>query len=130
MKLSVTQLPNTGDSRGGSFTLPPAPLAFLGQAEDIHLASILPGAVRGNHFHTRRKEVLIVLHESNWRLYWDDGADTLVNTKTFEGQGAEIVFIEPGISHAIQNTGMQPLTLVGASSITFDPRETIARKLI
>ena len=63
-KLHVTELNNTGDARGVSFTVSPTIVSFLGRVADIHVATVLPGGVRGNHFHTRKREVLIILHES------------------------------------------------------------------
>ncbi len=54
MKIQISELSNNGDVRGFSFTAPPAALNFLGRIADMHLASTLPGAVRGNHYHLRK----------------------------------------------------------------------------
>ena len=128
-KLSFTELPNMGDARGNSFTVSPDILSFLGRIADIHVASVLPGAVRGNHFHTRRKEVLVVLHESGWRLHWDEGENTPAQVKEFSGPGAEVILIERGSSHAVQNSGTRTLAIIGLSSEPYDPQETIRRNV-
>ena len=128
-KLSFQDLPNTGDARGSSFTLSPETLSFLGRIEDIHVSSLLPGHVRGNHFHTRKKEVLIVVHHSEWSLHWDDGENTSVEVNKFLGQGAEVVFIEPGCSHAVRNIGSSELTIFALNSEAYDPREVIPRRV-
>jgi dTDP-4-dehydrorhamnose 3,5-epimerase-like enzyme len=128
-KLRFTELPNTGDTRGSSFTLSPAMLSFLGRIEDVHVSSLLPGHVRGNHFHTRKKEVLIVLHQSAWTLHWDDGENTAVQVKEFSGRGSEAVLIEPGCSHAVRNIGGTELTILALNSEAYDPREVIPRKV-
>jgi UDP-2-acetamido-2,6-beta-L-arabino-hexul-4-ose reductase len=128
-KLRFAELPNTGDVRGSSFTLSPAMVSFLGRIEDIHVSSVLPGHVRGNHFHTRKKEVLIVVHQSEWSLHWDDGESTSVRVKEFSGQGAEVVLIEPGCSHAVRNTGASELTILALNSEAYDPRTVIPRRV-
>jgi dTDP-4-dehydrorhamnose 3,5-epimerase-like enzyme len=128
-KLRFTELPNTGDARGSSFTLSPVMVSFLGRIEDVHVSSLLPGHVRGNHFHTRKKEVLIVLHQSQWSLHWDDGENTSVQVKEFSGQGAEVVFIGPGSSHAVRNIGGSELTILALNSEAYNPQEVIPRKV-
>ena len=60
-KLQFTELSNNGDARGFSFTAPAEALAFVGRTADVHLASTGPGAVRGNHYHLRRREAIVVL---------------------------------------------------------------------
>ncbi|PYX43661.1 MAG: hypothetical protein DMG79_21935 [Acidobacteria bacterium] len=59
-KLQFTELSNNGDARGFSFTAPAEALAFVGRTADVHLASTGPGAVRGNHYHLRRREAIVV----------------------------------------------------------------------
>ena len=128
-KLRFTNLPNTGDARGSSFTISPAILSFLGRIADVHVSTLLPGHVRGNHFHTRKNEVLIVLRQSEWSLHWDNGEGTPVQVKQFSGQGAEVVLIEPGSSHAVRNIGASELTIIALNSEAYDPREVIPRKV-
>jgi dTDP-4-dehydrorhamnose 3,5-epimerase-like enzyme len=128
-KLRFMELPNTGDARGSSFTLSPAMVSFLGHVEDIHVSTVLPGHARGNHFHTRKKEVLIVLYESEWSLHWDDGENSSIQKKEFAGQGVGVVLIEPGSSHALRNIGASGLTIVALNSEPYDPREVIPRKV-
>jgi len=127
--LLFTKLPNTGDERGGSFTVSLDILSFLGRIADIHVASVLPGAVRGNHFHTRRKEVLIVLHETGWALHWDEGEDPPAQVMEFSGPGAEVILVKPSSSHAVRNSGARTLAIIGLSSEPYDPQETIWRRV-
>ncbi|MGA7927180.1 MAG: hypothetical protein WCA20_14450, partial [Candidatus Sulfotelmatobacter sp.] len=42
-------------------TAPAEALDFLGRVADIHLTSTAPGAVRGNHYHWRRREAIVLL---------------------------------------------------------------------
>ena len=129
-KVRISGIPNTGDIRGSSFTIPGDAISFLGRVLDIHLATIVPGATRGNHFHLRRREALIITSESAWKFYWDEGEETPVTCSEFSIAGTCMILIEPGSSHAVQNNGDRPLFMVGLSSETYDPGESISRKLV
>jgi len=73
MKIQITELSNLGDGRGFSFTAPAEGLDFVGRMADVHLASTKPGEVRGNHYHLRRREAIMVLPGTKWSLHWDEG---------------------------------------------------------
>jgi len=93
MKLEISELGNLGDTRGFSFTLPPGALDFLKRVADLHMASIVPGAVRGNHYHLRRREAIVVLPGPAWSLHWDDGEGLPVQHRRFQGNGAVLVLV-------------------------------------
>src|SRR5271169_5237418 len=61
MKIQVSELRNGGDARGSSITTPSEALEFVERFADMHLASTAPGAMRGNHYHSRRREAIILL---------------------------------------------------------------------
>jgi hypothetical protein len=119
-ELRVTVLENAGDVRGSSFQTGAGWLGFLGSVEDAHIATILPGQIRGNHYHVRRREVIAVLYADAWQLAWDNGADTEVNLIQFAGSGAVILEADPLASHAIENTGAALLWIVGLSNGAWD----------
>jgi len=128
-KIQITELGNTGDARGFSFTAPAEALAFVGRMADVHLASTGPGAVRGNHYHLRRREAIVVLPGAKWSLHWDEG-ESAAQHREFDGGGAVLVLVSPGASHAVRNDGDAPLWLVAISSETYDPAESVARKVV
>lgn len=128
--IQITKLSNSGDARGFSFTAPEQALAFVGRMADVHLASTEPGAVRGNHFHLRRREAIVVLPGAKWSLHWDEGEDSMAHHREFDGNSAMLVLVAPGASHAVRNDGREPLWLVAISSETYDPAESAARKVI
>jgi len=130
MKIQISELGNSGDARGFSFTTPPEALGFLGHIADMHLASTLPGAVRGNHYHLRRREAIVMLPGSAWSLHWDEGEGTTAQHHSFEGNSAVLVLVSPGASHAVRNNGSGLLWLVACSSEAYDPAETVARKVV
>jgi dTDP-4-dehydrorhamnose 3,5-epimerase-like enzyme len=118
--IRFTTLDDFGDNRGSSFSAGTAWLSFLGALDDAHITNVLPGFVRGNHYHSRRREVLIVLFTDNWRLNWDNGEATLIKSRQFHGAGAVIVEIDPLSSHAVANTGKSLLWIIGLSNAAWN----------
>ena len=96
----------------------------------MHMASTAAGAVRGNHYHLRKREAVIILPGAAWSLHWDEGAGTAAQHRQFDGSGAVLVLVLPGSSHAVRNDGAIPLWLVACSSELYDHTETVARKVI
>jgi dTDP-4-dehydrorhamnose 3,5-epimerase-like enzyme len=109
------------DQRGASFSVPLAQLELLGAPKDVHLASIGPGHVRGNHYHVERRELIVVLPHERWSLHWDVGEGTDVSTHTFFGQGAVAIAIPPSCAHAIRNDGSSLLWLIASTDGVYDP---------
>jgi dTDP-4-dehydrorhamnose 3,5-epimerase-like enzyme len=128
--ISIAELNNGGDDRGMSFTVPAEALEFLGKVLDVHLASTKPGAVRGNHYHLRRREAIVVLPGCGWSLHWDGGEASSAQSRQFNGTSAILVTVPPGSSHAVRNDGESTLWLIAFSSETYDPAETVARKVV
>lgn len=130
VKIQITELSNSGDARGLSFTAPAKALAFVGRMADVHLASTKPGAVRGNHYHLRRREAIVVLPGAKWSLHWDEGEGSGAQHRAFDGGGTVMVLVSPGASHAVRNDGDGTLWLVAISSEAYDPAETVARRVV
>ncbi|HKH99034.1 MAG TPA: hypothetical protein VJ999_08000 [Candidatus Sulfotelmatobacter sp.] len=129
-KVRILELGNTGDARGFSFTAPAEALTFVGRMADVHLASTGPGAVRGNHYHLRRREAIVMLPGPKWSLHWDEGEGKTAQHRTFGGTDAVLVLVSPGASHAVRNDGEGPLWLFAISSEAYDPAESVARKVV
>jgi dTDP-4-dehydrorhamnose 3,5-epimerase-like enzyme len=131
-EIRISVLPDTGDERGSSFQTGPEWIEFLGTVDDAHIATILPGHVRGNHYHKRRREVIAVLHADTWEMAWDRGEDTAVKVEKFSGSGAVILEVEPLAAHALANTGNAPLWIMGLSNGEWDANapDAFARKLL
>src|SRR5258707_10476108 len=99
-KIRITELNDSGDARGFSFTAPAEALAFVGRMADVHLASTKPGAVRGNHYHLRRREAIVVLPGAKWSLHWDEGIAEAAQHREFSGERAVVVLVSAGGAHA------------------------------
>ncbi len=130
MKIQISELNNSGDARGYSFSPPAAALDFVGRIADMHLASTGPGAVRGNHYHLRKREAILILPGAAWSLHWDQGEGTPAQHLSFSGSSAVLVLVSPGASHAVRNDGPTTLWLVTCSSEAYDPATVVARKVV
>jgi hypothetical protein len=134
MKIQVSELSNGGDGRGFSFTAPAQALEYLGRMADVHLASTKPGAVRGNHYHLRRREAIVVLPGPRWSFHWDEGDSNAAQHREFDGSSAILILVAPGASHAVRNDGdsdgEDALWLMAISSEPYDPAESVARKVV
>jgi len=130
MNIQISELPNSGDHRGFSFTAPELAITFLGRVLDMHLASTGPGAVRGNHYHLRRREAIVVLPGPAWSFHWDESSDSSAQHRQFDGSKAVLILVSPGASHAVRNDGEGLLWLVALSSEMYDPAESVTRKVV
>ena len=123
-RVLITPLTDRGDARGGSWSVPVSWEEFLPAVRDLHVTTVLPGHARGNHYHLRRREVIVILHSDSWTLFWDEGEGTPIGRRTFGGRGAVLLLVEPGAAHAVVNTGtstLQTLGLTGEPYSAADP---------
>jgi oxalate decarboxylase/phosphoglucose isomerase-like protein (cupin superfamily) len=130
LKVQISEIGNSGDARGSSFTIPADALAFVGGVADVHLASTAPGAIRGNHYHSRRRQAVVLLPGPPWSLHWDEGEHMKLLHRSFDGRSAVLVLLSPGASHAVRNDGAAPLWLVICASEPYDPSEVVARRVV
>lgn len=128
-KIQIEELINLGDQRGPTYNIPEQALKYLGRVANVHFGLSKPGAVRGNHYHLRRREALVVFPGQQWSLHWDEGDGSAPQQRSFDGTRAVLVLLEAGASHAVRNDGRQPLWLMACSSEPYDPAETVMRKL-
>jgi dTDP-4-dehydrorhamnose 3,5-epimerase-like enzyme len=111
------------DSRGWSFALDDQSCSALSAAKNIHFASIRPLAVRGNHFHVSRSEVIIVLPGAPWEVFWDTGEGTSINRRLFDGLKGVAVKFPPLWSHAIRNPGKADVFIAAISDHVYTARD-------
>jgi dTDP-4-dehydrorhamnose 3,5-epimerase-like enzyme len=121
MSVEIVELPNHGDERGLSFSNG-LWKEFLQQVKDIHIATIRPGAVRGNHYHKERREALFVLHNDQWSFHWESHPGGSVLERRFRGSGCVMITVEPGIGHGMRNDGGADLLLLAITNADYDPK--------
>ena len=114
--IKVFDLKNNGDDRGFSYNVPRSTFDFIGEINETHVATIVPGATRGNHYHVDRKEFILVWFNDLWILAWDQGGGTGVETQVFHGVGLKLIEIDTETSHAIKNIGMKDILIMAFSN--------------
>jgi dTDP-4-dehydrorhamnose 3,5-epimerase-like enzyme len=120
-RLSVIELRDFGDTRGSSYGVPDDVLAGGFPLANIHITTIEPGSVRGNHYHRQRRELLVVMAGDRWSLHWDTGADTPVQRRDFDRPGVAMITVPIGLSHAVRNDGAAVLRVIGLTDGPYDP---------
>lgn len=118
----ITRLADGGDARGSSFTAPGPCLGFVGPVREMHAATIVPGAVRGNHYHRDTRELLLVIYADRWSLHWAEGPDGEARSEAFSGAGAVMVEISPAMPHAVRNDGAAALYIIALTNAPHDPQ--------
>ena len=115
----IITIGDRGDTRGLFFFAPRDAVDFLGDIKDVRAGTSKPGVVRGNNFNIVNRQAVIVIHESEWTLFWDSGEGTSPCHLSFQGTGAELVLVNPGCARAIQNTGDMDIVLVELSDAPY-----------
>jgi hypothetical protein len=83
--------------------------------------------VRGNRYHLRRREAIVVLPGAVRSFDGDEGLDTAAQRRQSK---ATLVLVSPGASHAVRNEDENMLWLIALSSESYDPAESVMRKLV
>ena len=78
--------------------------AVLESASNIHLVSLEPDSVRGNHFHKNQTEYVWVIGGPVRFVAVDNETGERIDT-VFDGNGAPFITLPPRISHAFKNIG-------------------------
>lgn len=94
------------DERG--FVFEPLSGELLAGQKNVHVVTSRPGAVRGNHYHLKGTETLVVCGPALVRIR---NADRLEDFSIPADTTCRLI-IPPGISHAVKNTGTSDIMLV------------------
>jgi mannose-6-phosphate isomerase-like protein (cupin superfamily) len=113
LKEGVYSDPKTGWSAypfTGSFGAPGADI------RGVHVVSIYPGQVRGNHYHEHANETLFIF-SGKGIFYWEE--EGALRQHQVEG-GLHVITVPPGVRHAFRNTGTEPVYLLAVRDGAFD----------
>lgn len=102
MKVEIHKTIVGADKRG--FAARPADPSLIESASNLHLVSLEPGAVRGNHLHENQTEHIWVVGGRIRFVAVDGGTGERMDTE-LEGADAPFITIPPRISHAFKNIG-------------------------
>ncbi len=102
-----------------------------GMVSNIHMVSMKPGAIRGNHYHVHKTEKILIIGSTCRMLVVNN------NTKEKEEKiienGSKILFVIPsGITHAIENIGNETSYLFCFSDMkeNLKGRDVVTNKII
>ncbi len=115
MSVLIDELKIHADSRGAVFE-PLDPMLIKDQ-QNVHVVISEPGAVRGNHYHLKGKEIISVTGPALVRIREES---TMKDINIPSGKAYRLT-IPPGVSHAIQNTGDRPNILIAFNTMSHDP---------
>ena len=73
---------------------------------------------------------MVVLPGAKWSFHWDEGEGSAAEHRKFNGSQTVLILLSPGASHAVRNDGETDLWLVAISSETYDPAESVTRKVV
>ena len=118
---NIVLLEDTGDQRGFCYSLPRTSLEFFNLVKGAAVLSVRPGAVRGNHYHEIKLEMVMVLYSDSWTLFYQGQYEAEPTLRKFDGQGMVIITMPPLCSHAIRNDGKSDLIVIDLSNIKYDP---------
>lgn len=129
--LRIEPLKDHSDNRGLSFSLAPKAMHYLDKIENLHIGTIVPGAVRGNHYHEQKKEILIIIYSDIWEFGYQEKDDNQPTVRKFEGAGAVGIEIAPGVVHGIKNTGSKDLIIAVCTDYAHnDANPDIIREIV
>ena len=90
--------------------------------KQIHIASIKPGCVRGNHYHSKRIEWFFIVAGKAKLSLQDIKTKEKICFK-LSLKKPMVITIFPNISHAVKNIGKEVVYLVSAQSDIYNPKK-------
>lgn len=113
MNVEVRELSLIADERGWlAEILNSEPPVTIGV---VHFSVSKKGAVRGNHFHRIKTEWLLVTSGAG-TAFFEDNATKEKSELTASGIRPVLIKISPNITHAIVNSGDEPMHLIAIES--------------
>ena len=109
MRVTIRETFVDSDKRG--FRAQPIEDELVQFISNVHLVSLVPGAVRGNHFHERHVEFICVIGgRVRFRAVDPDSEET--TDTLLDGGRAPVIRIPPRVSHAVKNVGSETAYLL------------------
>ncbi len=87
----------------------------------LHIASIKPGQIRGNHYHKKRVEWLFVVAGKAELCLQDVNSWKKNCYKLLPGK-PKLITVFPYVAHAIKNVGKEMVYLVSAQNDIYSPK--------
>ncbi len=102
-----------------------------GIISDIHMVSMKPGAIRGNHYHVNKTENILIIG-STCRVLVVDNNTKEKEEKIIENSDKMLFVIPSDVTHAIENIGNEVSYLFCFSHVKggLESRDVINNKII
>lgn len=117
IRLSLTDKRIEKEERGWLIQVMPIIQEHLKKVEDIHIVSMEPNTIRGNHFHLKKTEIILPLF-GRITVAWKE--NDLVYKENPLPATAMYLF-PPGVPHALRNDGLVAAIAIAFGSEAFDP---------
>lgn len=128
--IRITELEPHEDGRGESLRVPVECLAGFGAVREMHAVTIVKGAVRGNHAHPHRAEMMVVRPAGPWTLAWRIPPVSDVSRRRFDGTRVLVLNVDAGIFHALRNDAQEPMSIVSFSDGALAKGDTVWETLL
>lgn len=120
MKINKTLLQKKEDRRG--WLVENVDPKVRNSMKHFLISTSKPGAVRGQHYHKRKTEWIVII-QGQARIYLED-LDTNEKTQLkVSGEKPEMIEARPMLAHAIENIGKKELYLLAVASEPLDPND-------
>ena len=110
------------DERGWVMFPVEDPELLDGHIKNIHLASINPRQIRGNHYHQHKIEFIYIFGGKVEVVIRDVEADQVVTHDYVDCYKPMLLVARPNISHAIKNISDKPVYLLDYGTEGYDPK--------
>lgn len=83
---------------------------------NLHIASVKPGCIRGNHYHNHATEWLLIFGGAA-SFYWRSSEEETIHEEKIKGSDPVSFEIPPGIEHAVINRSGKEIFLMAFRNI-------------
>lgn len=102
-----------------------------GKIKNLHLVSITPSEIRGNHYHLEKTEYQIIFGGEVQIAIQDLNKNTTVNRQEVDCSTPMVLEVGPQVVHAIKNISSKVVFLLCYGTMAYDKgRPDVVRKLI
>lgn len=124
MKIQIIELVSDTDERG--FIVTPVSDEQLKSIYNLHIVSLKPGRIRGNHYHEHQIEYICVLGGPSRLLAIDNKTDKKTDL-ILDGGKCPLIIMPPDVTHALKNIGKEAIYLLCYTNKPFSPnkRDTV-----
>lgn len=129
MKISVIESVSGTDERG--FIVTPISDEQLKSIYNVHIVSLKPNSVRGNHYHAGQTEYICVLGGPAKLLAVDNESGEKTEY-IFDGEKCPLIVVPSNNTHAIKNISKETIYLLCYSNKPLDPskRDVVANIIL